>query len=73
MIKRNHNPNSPIRVCLLLIGMLWVSTLTIRATNHFVATNGGHDTAGGYTNWVGAATNIQAAVVITDRTGNPER
>ena len=62
MTRQNHNPNLSIRVCLLLIGMLLVNTLAVRATNHFVATNGGHDTAGGYTNWVGAATNIQAAV-----------
>jgi len=42
--------------------MLWISTLTIRAADRFVSLFGTNDTDNGYTNWIGAATNIQMAV-----------
>ncbi|MCG2660948.1 MAG: right-handed parallel beta-helix repeat-containing protein [Kiritimatiellae bacterium] len=49
--------------CLAFISLLWFGVVVIRAADtHYVSLNGTNDAAGGYTNWPGAATNIQWAV-----------
>ena len=53
---------NPIRICLILAGMLWLGAIVVRADTHYVSLDGTNDYTGGYTNWVGAATQIQWAV-----------
>lgn len=43
------------------LAILWCA-VAAQATDRFVSESGSHDSAGGFTTWVGAATNIQAAV-----------
>jgi len=46
-----------------LAAVLWIGLLeATRATDRYVSLSGTNDTDNGYTNWIGAATNIQMAV-----------
>ncbi|MCG2659883.1 MAG: right-handed parallel beta-helix repeat-containing protein [Kiritimatiellae bacterium] len=45
-----------------LAGLLWSGALVSRADTHYVSLDGTNDAGGGYTTWVGAATQIQWAV-----------
>ncbi|MFH1476062.1 MAG: hypothetical protein ABIH24_01015, partial [Verrucomicrobiota bacterium] len=46
-----------------LIAAVWLAgALTVPADTHYVSLSGTNDSAGGYTNWAGAATQIQWAV-----------
>ncbi len=47
---------------LLIMLLALVSVAQGAGLDRYVSTNGTHDVTGGFTNWVGAATNIQAAV-----------
>jgi len=47
------------RICPFICFLL---TVTVHAATHYVSLNGTNDTANGYPNWEGAATNIQRAV-----------
>lgn len=50
-------------LCFFLIcGLLFAGP--IQAIERYVSLDGGHDTLGGYTNWVGAATGIQYAIDV---------
>ena len=47
----------------ILIIALWFAThAVIMAADRYVSLDGANDTAGGYTNWVGAATQVHWAV-----------
>lgn len=45
-----------------IIGLFLLGAQLSRADTHYVSLDGANDAVGGYTNWVGAATNIQLAV-----------
>ena len=50
------------RICLAVVCLLWLGALAVRAADHYVSLAGTNDSAGQYTNWAGAATQIQWAV-----------
>ena len=56
-------------VFIMLAGLLWRGVPSLRATDRYVSLAGTNDVIGGYTNWAGAATNIQWAV---DKATNSE-
>jgi len=65
----SSSPSSPRlrragRLCLALLCLLWFGAPSLRATDRYVSPAGTNDTIGGYTNWAGAATNIQSAVNV---------
>ncbi len=47
-------------ILMIFLGLIAVAQSA--GVNRYVSTSGTHDAAGGFTNWVGAANNIQAAV-----------
>jgi len=49
-------------------GLLWFDVPSLQATDRYVSLDGTNDTAGGYANWAGAATNIQWAVNVAANT-----
>lgn len=49
-----------------ITGLLLLGSQLSRADTHYVSRDGTNDAVGGYTNWVGASTNIQLAVDAAD-------
>jgi len=62
--KTNRSQAAEVRrIGLAFAGLLWLGAIvTQAATTRYVALGGTNDSAGGYTSWSGAATNIQLAV-----------
>jgi len=63
-MKLSKTHTSWLRLTAGLACLLWLGAHAARATDRYVSPYGTNDYAHGYTNWVGAATNIQDAVFI---------
>jgi len=54
-----------------LVCLLWLGALAARAADHYVSLAGTNDSAGQYTNWAGAATQIQWTGQASPRYSRP--